>query len=1256
MKRITTALFFFLTLAIQAKSQTQTIRADKYMIVPRSGLGSAYRTKFITDQVFARHRFYIGSDTSNYQNEAFDVTVNARFGAKIKLGTTYGNAGDYIRSGGSLVNPTWSKIQWTDIEGVPSSSNSWVKIPINGTQNLGIGNTSTSPFVFGSGTTRVGEYNQYGELYGFTTLSINSGYTNLKNYGATGGGYAIAVGGKATFGYHTYMPDAMKTSGNYMLDVAKRYSSDAAQIRLATYNGSGGTNVPDWTIQSGANNVFSIQKAGSPWFNADTTSSMYINAGRFNFGRSTGLNNTKFTFGGSMTVLDNFIADNIFAKQFSLVPTTGSIVANQILTTDANGNGTWQENKAVKNLSFSSGSFSWDENGFSFAAPPLVTLSTAQSITGVKTFQQNTASYMGYFNNTNSAGKGVKFTNTGIFPAIEVWQDLGETPGVQLWSDGSGDFANYLRTKYFLMSNGAGANKILQSDVNGLGSWVANTSLPISTSTQTALDLKLNISTASTTYAPITQPTFITDATTPRLKITGAGDIGNGGALVMAGNSNDLTMHGTGKVILGTGGFQRLVVTNAGNVGIGTTAPVAKFEVSGLAGFRYNDGKQADGKYLRSNSTGVSMWDSVRHTDVMGLSSNYARLNAINEFQANRMRFVKQSSSLTENTLFGQQYFDIDQTASGTEINSNFGASGMPIIFNKVNGGNVGIGTFPSVKLDINGEIKNNGNAFFTHNGGVTQFGQGTGTATTGLEIGTNRSGTAISYIDLGGEATNSDYGLRVMRSGLNSSIFHAGLGGLDIGAINVADVNIITSNASRLKIFGNGNIAFRTSSDNGYNFNFNGTTSFTGGAVGVFNNNQIGIYSTNTARNIAFRRQINGEGDAKGMAFFGYDSTTYSLPLVLKDNGNVGVNTHNPLKGFHVKSNTSTVGDYQIIAEGMGGGYGAGISFQSLLAGTSTMKEMARITADGESAWNSTVSNQNASLRFQTTLSGATREVMKITANGMIVSQGDLSMNGNYPVISMAGSQSGSQNIRLHNYISGLSNAGFEIYDQTNTTSRMVISSTGNMGIGTNLPVAKLTVNGDISFTNNTSALTAGRKIIFNTAGGNYAVANGFGHVLYDYDTGGGRTDLRLGFRQNTTGITADMVTFAGNGNVGIGNTSPNAPLQFSNSVINRKIVIYDDYNNDHQFYGIGLNASTLRYQVQASTTNHVFFAGTSSTTSQQLLSINGDQTVTYTPLTTAQINALTKVKGKQAYNGDTDKPVWCNGTLWKYADGSNM
>lgn len=85
-----------------------------------------------------------------------------------------------------------------------------------------------------------------------------------------------------------------------------------------------------------------------------------------------------------------------------------------------------------------------------------------------------------------------------------------------------------------------------------------------------------------------------------------------------------------------------------------------------------------------------------------------------------------------------------------------------------------------------------------------------------------------------------------------------------------------------------------------------------------------------------------------------------------------------------------------------------------------------------------------------------------------------------------------------------------------------------------------------------------------------------------------------------------AAQVTLLG-ANVGIGNATPNAPLQFATSEANRKVVLYDSNNNDHQYFGLGINSSVLRYQVGSSSADHVWYSGASTTTSTELFRIPG-------------------------------------------------
>lgn len=91
------------------------------------------------------------------------------------------------------------------------------------------------------------------------------------------------------------------------------------------------------------------------------------------------------------------------------------------------------------------------------------------------------------------------------------------------------------------------------------------------------------------------------------------------------------------------------------------------------------------------------------------------------------------------------------------------------------------------------------------------------------------------------------------------------------------------------------------------------------------------------------------------------------------------------------------------------------------------------------------------------------------------------------------------------------------------------------------------------------------------------------------------------LGFYNGSTRMA---ITAAGN--VGIGTSSPNAPLQFGNTLVNRKVVLYESGNNDHNFMGFGAEGAGVRYQTSVGG-DHTFYVGTSSTTSDELMRITG-------------------------------------------------
>jgi hypothetical protein len=92
---------------------------------------------------------------------------------------------------------------------------------------------------------------------------------------------------------------------------------------------------------------------------------------------------------------------------------------------------------------------------------------------------------------------------------------------------------------------------------------------------------------------------------------------------------------------------------------------------------------------------------------------------------------------------------------------------------------------------------------------------------------------------------------------------------------------------------------------------------------------------------------------------------------------------------------------------------------------------------------------------------------------------------------------------------------------------------------------------------------------------------------------------------QQWSTGGAARMTLLGAN--LGIGEPAPNAPLQFTSAEANRKIVLYQGANNDHQYYGFGINNNVTRYQTGGTTASHVFYAAASASASNELFRIWG-------------------------------------------------
>lgn len=186
------------------------------------------------------------------------------------------------------------------------------------------------------------------------------------------------------------------------------------------------------------------------------------------------------------------------------------------------------------------------------------------------------------------------------------------------------------------------------------------------------------------------------------------------------------------------------------------------------------------------------------------------------------------------------------------------------------------------------------------------------------------------------------------------------------------------------------------------------------------------------------------------------------------------------------------------------------------------------------------------------------------------------------------------------------------------------VISTAQNVGIGVINPArARLELNGavgtttalfggeghGISFQKDFAAIGYNQ---YNNNGSKY-IGNGFAAVQWLHqNTGWLAVDMfPSGVANGTPASVTRAITLTPQGHLAIGSAAPNGDLQFTNTLNNRKIVLWESVNNDHQYYGFGIESGTLRYAVDAPGAAHRFYAGNTNNSSSLLMTIGGDKKV---------------------------------------------
>jgi hypothetical protein len=477
---------------------------------------------------------------------------------------------------------------------------------------------------------------------------------------------------------------------------------------------------------------------------------------------------------------------------------------------------------------------------------------------------------------------------------------------------------------------------------------------------------------------------------------------------------------------------EKMRITSAGNVGIGTTGPATKLEVSS------------------SLTSGIKVTNSGTINGEAGIEAYHTGAQAGTAYAG----YITKTG------------------AGGTNVGIYTAASGATNNYGLIVGsGNVGIGTTaPAGKLSVEGDGTEYSNIVFKQSAAQehllyasTNFqynliGSGTPTWIWGQQGASERMRLNNTGLGIGTDApqrplhVNGTEGvLRLTSTASGNDGFEVGIGTSSQGFLWLAEnsyIQFATNNAERMRITADGRLIIGRTTDSGAPFNLqvDGRILQTGQEF-LFegdNDKRITVYS---ARPLSFatsdteRMRITSGGNLYVGATGGARGSSTTRALIKLDSGQY----YAELQAYDTSSSVGL-----LFSDGAGGNYG-------LIDYTAT-DEMLFYTASGErmridAAGNVGIGTDSPSHKL--TVSRAT-EAAAYQIN--INNDGGIS-NGNFTGIRFSQGAGGTTelgNIKLHYYSTGATDLSFGTrYD----TQAIYIKNGGNVGIGTTSPVGKLDV-----------------------------------------------------------------------------------------------------------------------------------------------------------------------------------------------------